>query len=148
MLRTPSHFLYQLLDLGHTRAVGRDGDGARIGVFVGEGVECGAGGRAGGRFAGCDVDFGTAGLEEAVEKEGGGEWKDEKGEGSGRMVPRCSVETEASGAAGYDGDFSGEGEDICEILELGIGFGKGHGGDFLEENGGSFWRDLLLCCHC
>ena len=67
------HVVRRLLDLGdetveliHARVVRGHGDGLRVGAFGGEGVEGFHGFFAGGGFAGGDVDFGAAGLEEAV----------------------------------------------------------------------------------
>ena len=59
------HFLHQPFHVGDLGGVGGDGDGLGAGALVGEGVERGAGGVAGGGFAGGDVDFGAACLEEA-----------------------------------------------------------------------------------
>jgi len=36
--------------------------------------------------------------------------------------PRCSVQTQASRPARYNGDFPIEGEDVFEVLELRLGF--------------------------
>ena len=61
-----AHFLYQRLHVSNLRAVRRDGDGFGAGAFVGERIEGFAGGIAGCLFARGDVDFGAAGLEEAI----------------------------------------------------------------------------------
>ena len=58
-------FLHKPLDIGHLRAVGRNGDGNGTGAFVWKCIEGGAGLLAGGGFAGGDVDFGAASLKEA-----------------------------------------------------------------------------------
>ena len=65
MVRGFAHFRHQLLDIGDLGAVcsNRDGDGA--GAFGRESVQGLTGGFARGGFPGCDIDFGTAGLEEA-----------------------------------------------------------------------------------
>jgi hypothetical protein len=42
-------------------------------------------------------------------------------------LPGCSVESETSRSAGYNCDFAFETEDVCEVLELDVGFG-GHDG--------------------
>lgn len=61
-----AHFMHEPVQLVHARDIGGDGDGARRGLFVGEGVEGVDGFIAGGGFAGGDVDLGAAGLEETV----------------------------------------------------------------------------------
>jgi len=53
-------------DAGFFGGVGGDGDGDGVGGFVGERVEGCDCFFAGFGFAGCDEDFGGAGLEEAV----------------------------------------------------------------------------------
>ena len=63
------HFPHESLDVSDLGAVGGDGDGAGAWADVGEGVESGAGGVAGGGFAGGDVDFGAACLHEPEEGE-------------------------------------------------------------------------------
>lgn len=55
----------EAFDLGDLRRVGGDGDGAGAGAFPGQGVQFADGLVAGAGFAGGDVDFGAAGLEEA-----------------------------------------------------------------------------------
>jgi hypothetical protein len=48
--------------------------------------------------------------------------------GSGEVgLPGCSMESETSRSAGYDCDFAFETEDVCEVLELDVGF-SGHDG--------------------
>jgi hypothetical protein len=42
-------------------------------------------------------------------------------------LPGCSMESETSRSAGYDCDFAFETEDVCEVLELDVGF-SGHDG--------------------
>lgn len=66
MVGSLAHFVDEPVQLVHARDIGGDGDGARRGALVGEGVEGVDGLVAGGGFAGGDVDFGAAGLEEAV----------------------------------------------------------------------------------
>lgn len=65
MVRGLAHFRHQMLDIGDLGAVcgNRDSNGA--GTFGWESVQSFTGGFACGGFPGCDVDFGTAGLEEA-----------------------------------------------------------------------------------
>ena len=58
------HFSDEALDLRDFGGVGGNGYGAGIGALVWESVEGGAGGVAGGDFAGRDVDFGAPGLKE------------------------------------------------------------------------------------
>lgn len=67
MIRRLFDLLHQPLDFSDLRTVCRDGDGLCAWALVGKGVEGGAGLIAGGGFAGGDVDFGAAGLEEAVQ---------------------------------------------------------------------------------
>ena len=64
VVRALAYLRHQLLDLGELGAVGGDGDGFCSRAFVRQGVEGGASFVAGRGFAGCYVDFGTAGLEE------------------------------------------------------------------------------------
>lgn len=67
------HFGDELFNLGDFGAVGWDGDGAGVRIRGRQGVESFTGFGAGFGFAGGDVDFGAAGLDEA------GEW-------AGRLV--------------------------------------------------------------
>lgn len=60
--------LYEGTDTGDLGGVGWDGDGFCAWLETWEGVEGGAGFFAGGGFAGCDVDFGSSGLEEPEEE--------------------------------------------------------------------------------
>ena len=62
----------QTLDLRHLRQVGRHGDRDRVGPFVRQRVEGAHGFVARAGFARGDVDFGAAGLEEAVFSENDG----------------------------------------------------------------------------
>ena len=59
-----------MLHAGDLGAIRGDGDGVRAGPEVGEGIERLDGRVAGRAFARCDVDFGGAGLEEAVGRVG------------------------------------------------------------------------------
>lgn len=63
MVRGLAYFRHQTLDIGDLGAVGgnRDGDGVR--PFGWKSIESLTGGFACRGLAGCDVDFGTAGLE-------------------------------------------------------------------------------------
>jgi hypothetical protein len=65
MIRRLAHFFDQVLHALELGAVGRHGDRLCPRLQVGQGVEGGHGGVAGGRFPGGDVDFGGAGLEES-----------------------------------------------------------------------------------
>ena len=67
MIRCLLHLCYQSLHALDCGAVSGDGNCARGGGLVRQGVEGFDSGGAGGCFAGGDVDFGAAGLEEAVE---------------------------------------------------------------------------------
>lgn len=64
MIRRLAHFSHQMLDVLDLGAVGGNRDGNGAGKFRWESVQGFAGGFACRGFAGCDVDFGTAGLEE------------------------------------------------------------------------------------
>ena len=43
-------------------------------------------------------------------------------------IPRCSVQSQPSRAARDDCDFTIEGEDVLEVIELDLSFGFGFGG--------------------
>jgi hypothetical protein len=64
MVRRLAHFRHQTLDIRDLGAVGGNRDGNSARNFRWESVQGFAGGFACRRFTGCDVDFGTAGLEE------------------------------------------------------------------------------------
>jgi hypothetical protein len=66
MVRRLAHFLNQVFDALELGAVSGYGDRFRARLEVRECVEGSDGFVAGGRFAGCDVDFGGAGLEESA----------------------------------------------------------------------------------
>jgi hypothetical protein len=65
MVRRLAHFLNQVFDALEFSAVGGHRDRFRARLEVRESIEGFDGFVAGGRFAGCDVDFGGAGLEES-----------------------------------------------------------------------------------
>ena len=65
MIRRLAHFFDQVLDALELGAVSRHGDRFGALLQVGEGVEGSTGSVVGGGFAGRDVDFGGAGLEES-----------------------------------------------------------------------------------
>ena len=90
MIRRLRYLLDQSLDIADLRAIGGDGDRLGAGTLVGERIEGSAGGVAGCGFAGGDVDFGAAGLEEAGDLKLV-EWSARVGMVMG--IPRCSVET-------------------------------------------------------
>lgn len=60
------HLCDESVQFVHARVIGGDGDGFRVGALVREGVEGGDGFFASVGFSGGYVDFGAAGLEEAV----------------------------------------------------------------------------------
>ncbi len=66
MVGSLAHLVDEPVQLVHARDIGGDGDGPRRGALVGEGVEGVDGLVAGAGLARGDVDFGAAGLEEAV----------------------------------------------------------------------------------
>lgn len=66
VVRRPAHLGHEPVQLVHARVVRGHGDGDRPRTLVGEGVEGRDGLVAGLGFAGGDVDFGAAGLEEAA----------------------------------------------------------------------------------
>ena len=68
-------FSDEALDLRNFGGVGRNGYGAGIWMLVWESVEGGAGGVAGGGFAGGDVDFGAPGLKKTGSDLAGERWR-------------------------------------------------------------------------
>jgi uncharacterized membrane protein YgcG len=66
VVRRLAHFFDEVLHTFELRAVGRHGDCFCARLQVRQGAEGGDGGLAGGGFAGGDVDFGGAGLEESA----------------------------------------------------------------------------------
>ena len=111
------------LDLGGLGGVGGDGDGLGAGALVGEGVEGGASGGAGVGFAGGDVDFRAAGLEESGRERSQScrGWQLRKG-CSEEALPRGGVQSQTPRSAGHDGDLAIERENVLEVGELDLGF--------------------------
>lgn len=64
MVRGLAYFRHQTLDIGDLGAICGNRDGNGIRPFGWKSIESLTGGFACRGFAGCDVDFGTAGLEE------------------------------------------------------------------------------------
>ena len=69
------HFSDEALNFGDFCGIGGDGYGAGIGVLVWQSVEGGAGGVAGGGFAGGDVDFGAPDLKETGHDSADRQWE-------------------------------------------------------------------------